>query len=63
MNAKRRHLIAQPARMVEEDERDGKKADEDVMFEIDNSFRFLCIAFGNESGTPTSSYTVKLPEI
>ena len=65
MNAKRRHSIAcaPPASMVEEEERDNKKADEDVMFEIDNSFRFLSIAFGNKPSSPTSSTTVKLPEI
>ena len=65
MNAKRRHSIAspQPARMVEEGERNGKKSDEDVVFEIDNSFRFLFIAFGNTPSTPTSSDSVKLPEI
>ena len=64
-NAKRRHSIActPSASMVEEEERDDNKADEDVMFEIDNSFRFLSIAFGNKPSTPTSSNTVKLPEI
>ena len=64
MNPQRRHSIAcpPPARMVEEGEIGGKKADEDVMFEIDNSFKFLSIAFGNKPST-TSSNTVKLPDI
>lgn len=65
MNARRRHSIAcaPPARMVKEGEGDGKKANEDVMFEIDNNFKFLSIAFGNQPSTPTSSNAVKLPEI
>ena len=65
MNAERRHSIAcpPPVRMVEEGERNDKNADEDVMFEIDNSFRFLSIAFGNKPSTLPSSNTVKLPEI
>ena len=65
MNAKRRHSTscAPPVKMVEEDERDDKKVDEDVMFEIDNSFKFLSIAFGNKPSTHTSSNVVKLPEI
>lgn len=49
--------------MVKEGGRDSKKVDEDVMFEIDNSFKFLFIEFGNKPSTPTSSNTVKLPEI
>lgn len=65
MNAKRRHstACAPPARMVKEGGRDSKKVDEDVMFEIDNSFKFLFIAFGNKPSTPSRSNAVKLPEI
>ena len=65
MNSRRRHSIAcaPPARMVKEGQGDGKKANEDVMFEIDNNFKFLSIAFGNQLSTPTRSNTVKLPEI
>ena len=65
MIAKRRHSIAcvSPARMVKKDERDGKEVDEDVMLEIDNSFKFLSIAFGNKPSTLKSSNTVKLPEV
>lgn len=61
-NTKRRYSIAcaTPGSIVEEGERDGKKADEDVMSEIDNSFKFLSIAFGNRPSTPTSSNIVKL---
>lgn len=61
-NTNRRYSIscATPVRIVEECERDGKKADEDVMSEIDNSFKFLSIAFGNRPSTPTSSNIVKL---
>ena len=65
MNAKRRHSIAcaPPTSMVKKSERDDKKVDEDVMLEINNSFKFLSIAFGNKPSTPTSSNTVKLPEV
>lgn len=49
--------------MVEEGERNGKKLDEDVMFEIDNSFRFLFMVFGNIFSIFISFDIVKFLEI
>ena len=62
--ARRRHSIAcLPAARIEKEPGINKKANEDVLFEIENNFKFLSIAFGNKSNTPTSSNVVKLPEI
>lgn len=62
--ARRRHSIAcLPAARIEKEPGINKKANEDVLFEIENNFKFLSIAFGNKSSTPTSSNVAKLPEI
>lgn len=63
MNARRRHSIACPPPSKIEKEGESKKSNEDVLFEIENNFKFLSIAFGNQPSTPTSSNVVKLPEI
>lgn len=63
INARRRHSIACPPPSRTEKEDDSKKANEDVLFEIENNFKFLSIAFGKQPSTPTSFNVVKLPEI
>lgn len=63
ITAQRRHSIACPPPARIEIESDSKKANGDVLFEIENNFKFLSIAFGNQPSTPISSNVVKLPEI
>ena len=63
-NARWHSLTQCSPREKPKDEHDKKPASEDVLFEIDNDFKFLSVAFGTEKDqSPTSSSATKFPRI
>ena len=69
MNARRWHSLTgcSPSTSTEkpkDEHGNDRKANDEVLFEIENNFKFLSIAFGTRpTQSPTSSSATKLPEI